>query len=67
VIKDEKIIQVESLGERDASYNDFLRDLQKAGEAESRYLTYRYGAEAASVYPDKKMSGEHQGPVILKT
>ena len=37
-IKDEKTIQVESLGERDASYNDFLRDLQKAGEAECRYL-----------------------------
>ena len=36
-IKDEKTIQVESLGERDASYNDFLKDLQKSGEAECRY------------------------------
>merc|ERR1712107_481828 len=28
-IKDEKTIQVESLGDRDAKYADFLRDLQK--------------------------------------
>ena len=66
-IKDEKTIQVESLGERDASFNDFLRDLQKAGEAECRYLTHGYGAVVASAYPDEVMSGLHPGRVILKT
>jgi len=44
-IKDEKTIQVESLGERDASYNDFLRDLQKSGEAECRYGLYDFEYE----------------------
>merc|ERR1711884_863976 len=33
-IKDEKTIQVECFGERDAKYNDFLADLQKSGDSE---------------------------------
>jgi len=35
-IKEEKSITVESVGERDAKYDDFLNDLQKAGETECR-------------------------------
>ena len=30
-IKDEKTLQVESFGERNAKYKDFLADLQKSG------------------------------------
>jgi len=44
-IKDEKTIQVESLGDRDAKYADFLRDLQKEGENECRYGLYDFEYE----------------------
>ncbi|XP_023324378.1 cofilin/actin-depolymerizing factor homolog [Eurytemora carolleeae] len=44
-IKDEKTIQVESLGERDAKYEDFLTDLQKAGDSECRYGLYDFEYE----------------------
>jgi len=44
-IMDEKTIQVESLGERDAKYDDFLNDLQKAGDAECRYGLYDFEYE----------------------
>ena len=35
-IKDEKSIVVEAVGGRDASYDDYLRDLQSGGESECR-------------------------------
>jgi len=41
-IKDEKQICVECVGDRDASYDDFLNDLRKAGETECRYALYDY-------------------------
>ena len=39
-IKDEKSITVETVGDRDASYDTFLTDLTKAGESECRYGLY---------------------------
>merc|ERR1712018_886677 len=44
-IKEEKSITVESLGERDAKYDDFLNDLQKAGDSECRYGLYDFEYE----------------------
>merc|ERR1712240_693874 len=44
-IKDEKSITVESVGGRDAKYEDFLRDLQKGGESECRYGLYDFEYE----------------------
>jgi len=44
-IKEEKSITVESVGERDAKYDDFLNDLQKAGETECRYGLYDFEYE----------------------
>merc|ERR1712058_36621 len=41
-IKDEKFITVESVGDRDAKYDDFLGDLMKAGEGECRYGLYDF-------------------------
>lgn len=35
-IKEEKSIVVESVGGRDAKYEDFLNDLQKGGDVECR-------------------------------
>lgn len=36
-IEDEKVIRVECVGDRDASYEAFLNDLTKGGESECRY------------------------------
>jgi cofilin len=44
-IKDEKFITVEKLGGRDASYEEFLTDLQAAGEGECRYGLYDFEYE----------------------
>ena len=44
-IKDEKTLQVESFGERNAKYKDFLADLQKSGESECRYGLYDFKYE----------------------
>merc|ERR1712008_465075 len=44
-IKDEKSIVVESVGDRDASYDDYLNDLQKGGDGECRYGLYDYEYE----------------------
>merc|ERR1711936_811390 len=44
-IKEEKSITVESVGERDAKYDDFLNDLQKAGDSECRYGLYDFEYE----------------------
>jgi len=44
-IKDEKSISVESVGERDAKYEDFLTDLQKGGDSECRYGLYDFEYE----------------------
>jgi len=41
-IKDLKQIDVEYIGGRDASYEDFLEDLQKAGDGECRYGLYDF-------------------------
>jgi len=41
-IEDEKTIKVETLGEREASYDTFLHDLTKAGEGECRYGLYDF-------------------------
>ena len=44
-IKDEKVISVEEKGDRDASYDAFLNDLQKAGDGECRYGLYDFEYE----------------------
>merc|ERR1712157_340390 len=44
-IKDEKFITVEKMGGRDASYDDFLNDLQKGGDGECRYGLYDFEYE----------------------
>ena len=44
-IKDEKVISVESQGDRDAAYDDFLTDLQKGGDGECRYGLYDFEYE----------------------
>jgi len=44
-IKEEKSITVEFKGDRDASYEDFLRDLQSAGDGECRYGLYDFEYE----------------------
>jgi len=41
-IKDEKQIDIESLGPREASYTDFLNDVQKAGIGECRYGVFDF-------------------------
>merc|ERR1712190_355053 len=42
---DEKVISVEEKGDRDASYDAFLNDLQKAGDSECRYGLYDFEYE----------------------
>merc|ERR1711971_985778 len=44
-IEDEKMIKVEAVGDRDASYDSFFMDLTKAGEAECRYGLYDFEYE----------------------
>ena len=44
-IKDEKVISVEEKGDRDASYDAFLNDLQKGGDGECRYGLYDFEYE----------------------
>jgi len=44
-IKEEKSITVESVGDRDAKYEDFLSDLQKGGDSECRYGLYDFEYE----------------------
>jgi cofilin len=44
-IKEEKSIVVESVGDRDSSYDDYLNDLQKGGDGECRYGLYDYEYE----------------------
>ena len=39
-IKEEKLIAVEKMGDCDASYDDFLKDLQSGGEGDCRYGLY---------------------------
>jgi len=45
LIEDEKMIKVESVGDRDASYDSFFTDLTKAGESECRYGLYDFEYE----------------------
>ncbi|ALC49378.1 tsr [Drosophila busckii] len=42
MIKEERQIDVEVVGTRDASYDDFLQDLRKGGAEECRYAVYDY-------------------------
>lgn len=44
-IEEEKMIKVESVGDRDASYDQFLTDLMKGGEGECRYGLYDFEYE----------------------
>merc|ERR1712200_31329 len=44
-IKEEKSIVVESVGDRDSSYDDYLNDLQKGGDGECRYGLYDFEYE----------------------
>lgn len=44
-IEGEKIIQVEAVGDRESSYDDFLNDLTKGGEGECRYGLYDFEYE----------------------
>eukprot|EP00099_Drosophila_melanogaster_P017354 NP_573321.1 uncharacterized protein Dmel_CG6873 [Drosophila melanogaster] len=42
VIQDEREIKVEVLGVREANYDDFLADLQRAGSNQCRFAVYDY-------------------------
>ncbi|XP_076066335.1 cofilin/actin-depolymerizing factor homolog tsr [Oratosquilla oratoria] len=44
-IKDEKIIDIEKYGERDASYDDYLKHLESVGPQECRYGLYDFEYE----------------------
>merc|ERR1719178_669352 len=44
-IKEEKSIMVEAVGDRNASYDDFLNDLTKGGDTECRYGLYDFEYE----------------------
>ena len=44
-IEDEKMIKVECVGDRDASYDSFLNDIMKGGEGECRYGLYDFEYE----------------------
>merc|ERR1711913_252106 len=50
-IKEEKSITVESVGERDAKYDDFLNDLQKAGDTECMILNTSISARGPRTHP----------------
>ena len=39
-IRDEKQIDVETVGERNAEYDQFLEDLQKGGTGECRFVSF---------------------------
>lgn len=39
-IRDEKQIDVEVVGARDAEYDSFLEDIQQGGSGECRYVSY---------------------------
>ncbi|KAH8411394.1 hypothetical protein KR215_003292 [Drosophila sulfurigaster] len=41
-IKEEREINIEIIGARDAEYDDFLEDLRKIGPEECRYAVYDY-------------------------
>lgn len=41
-IRDEKQIDVEVVGERNAEYEAFLEDLQKGGTGECRYINHSF-------------------------
>lgn len=41
-IRDEKQIDVETLGERNGTYSDFLRDIQQGGTGECRYGVFDF-------------------------
>jgi len=41
-IEDEKMIKIEKIGARDATYDDFLADLTHGGETECRYGLYDF-------------------------
>jgi len=45
VIEDEKMIKVEKVGARDATYDDYTEDLTKHGDTECRYGLYDYEYE----------------------
>ena len=45
MIKDEKQIVVEKVGDRNASYQDFLQDLLAAGPDDCRYGVFDYEYE----------------------
>ncbi|KAF0303124.1 Cofilin/actin-depolymerizing factor [Amphibalanus amphitrite] len=42
VIKDDVMIDVEAIGDRDATYEDFVTDIQKAGKGMCRYGLFDY-------------------------
>ena len=42
VIKDDTLIDVEAIGGRDASYEDYVTDIQKAGKGMCRYGLFDY-------------------------
>ena len=42
VIKDDVMIDVEAIGGRDACYDDFVTDIQKAGKGMCRYGLFDY-------------------------
>jgi len=58
-IKDEKVVEVEKTGDRDASYDDYLKDLGSAGSDECRYglydLEYEHSCQGTSDTKKQKL------------
>ena len=66
VIKDDVMIDVEAIGDRDATYEDFVTDIQKAGKGMCRYGLFDYEylhavQGAAEVGPTAARRGEGEG------
>lgn len=58
-IKDEKVVEVEKTGDREASYADYLEDLGNAGTDECRYglydLEYEHSCQGTSDTKKQKL------------
>merc|ERR1712212_1300394 len=68
-IEEEKMIKVESVGDRDASYDSSFTDLTKAGESECRYGLYDFEYEhqcQGTTEVSKKRCCTHLALMLLK-
>lgn len=65
-IKDEKQIDVEVIGPRDATYDAFLEDLQKGGSGECRYglFDFEYTHQCQGTSEVRNPSGESKASLL---